>query len=74
MTGKRSFLIVEKSRTGSMIGRLRNAASTMLCVGDSIARVMIGRISKSVRGIQGARYCQLDLPSLNSFLEQLLVI
>lgn len=30
MTGNNSFLIVEKSRTGSRIGRLRNEASTIL--------------------------------------------
>jgi hypothetical protein len=30
MTGKSSFLIVEKSRTGSMVGKLRNEASTIL--------------------------------------------
>jgi hypothetical protein len=53
MTGKSSFLIVEKSRTGNMIGKLRSEASTILCVGDSMARVMIGRISKSIRGING---------------------
>lgn len=45
MTGNSSFLIVEKSRIGRIIGRLRRAASTMVCVGDSMAKCMIGSIS-----------------------------
>jgi len=45
MTGKSSFFIVEKSRTGRMVGKLRKEASTMLCVGDSIAKFMMGRMS-----------------------------
>ena len=53
MTGKSSFLIVEKSRTGNMIGKLRSEESTILCVGDSMARVMIGKISKGIRNIDG---------------------
>lgn len=46
ITGNNSFLIVEKSRTGRMVGRLLSDASTMLCVGDSIARWIIGKMSK----------------------------
>jgi len=46
ITGKSSFLMVEKSNTGNIRGRLLNEASTMLCVGDSIAKCIIGRISK----------------------------
>lgn len=46
ITGKSSFLMVEKSRTGSTTGKLLNAASTIVWVGDSIARCIIGRISK----------------------------
>ena len=45
MTGKSSFFIVEKSSTGKIAGRLRNEASTMLCVGDSIAKCIMGSIS-----------------------------
>lgn len=45
MTGNNSFLIVEKSRIGRMIGKLRSAASTMVCVGDSMAKCMIGSMS-----------------------------
>lgn len=45
ITGKSSFLMVLKSRTGRMIGRLRSAASTMECVGDSMASWIMGRIS-----------------------------
>jgi hypothetical protein len=52
MTGKSSFLIVEKSRTGNIIGKLRSEASTILWVGDSMARFMIGRMSKTVRDIR----------------------
>ena len=48
MTGNSSFLIVEKSKTGRMTGKLRRAASTIVWVGDSIARCMIGRMSLSV--------------------------
>jgi len=48
MTGKSSFFIVEKSRTGRMVGRLRNEASTMLCVGDSIANCIMGRMSRKI--------------------------
>jgi hypothetical protein len=46
ITGNSSFLMVEKSRTGRMIGRLLSDASTILWVGDSIARCIIGRISR----------------------------
>lgn len=47
ITGKTSFLIVEKSSTGRITGKLRREASTMLCVGDSMARKIMGRISVS---------------------------
>ncbi len=46
MTGNSSFLMVEKSNTGNIRGRLLNEASTILCVGDSIAKCIIGRISE----------------------------
>lgn len=46
MTGKSSFLIVEKSRIGRTIGKLRKAASTNPCVGDSMEIATIGKISK----------------------------
>lgn len=45
MTGKSSFLIVEKSSTGRTTGKLRREASTILWVGDSMPRRTIGRIS-----------------------------
>lgn len=45
MIGKSSFLMVEKSITGRITGKLLNEASTMLWVGDSIARCIIGRMS-----------------------------
>ncbi len=46
ITGNSSFLMVEKSRMGRMMGREWREASTMPWVGDSIARWMMGRISK----------------------------
>lgn len=45
ITGNSSFFIVLKSRTGRIVGRLLNAASTTECVEDSIARWIIGSIS-----------------------------
>lgn len=48
MIGNNSFLMVEKSITGRITGRHRSEASTMLCVGDSIARCIMGRISVEV--------------------------
>ena len=45
ITGKSSFLIVLKSSTGSTTGKLRRAASTIECVGHSIAANMTGSIS-----------------------------
>lgn len=45
-TGNSSFFIVLKSSTGRITGRLRSAASTIEWVGDSIARCIIGRISR----------------------------
>ena len=44
-TGKSSFLMVLKSRIGRMAGILLNAASTIECVGHSIAAMIIGNIS-----------------------------
>jgi hypothetical protein len=38
MTGNSSFFIVEKSNTGRIVGTLRNEASTILGVEDSIAK------------------------------------
>ena len=58
MTGNSSFLIVEKSKTGRMTGKLRRAASTIVWVGDSIARCMIGSMSLSVAV---AGYCTVRL-------------
>lgn len=46
ITGNNSFLIVLKSRTGRTTGKLRRAASTIECVGHSIAAIMTGSISK----------------------------
>lgn len=48
MIGNNSFFMVEKSITGSITGKHLNEASTMLCVGDSIARCMMGRMSAAV--------------------------
>lgn len=45
MMGNSSFLIVEKSSTGRMTGRLRKEASTIVWVGDSMARIIMGSIS-----------------------------
>lgn len=45
ITGNNSFLIVEKSRTGRMVGRLLSDASTILCVDDSMARWIMGKMS-----------------------------
>lgn len=45
MTGNRSFLMVEKSSTGRITGKLRREASTILWVGDSMASRIMGRIS-----------------------------
>lgn len=47
-TGKSSFLMVLKSRTGRMDGSVRSAASTMECVGHSTAARTTGRISDKV--------------------------
>ena len=43
--GKRSFFIVEKSRTGRMIGRVLRDLSTSEWVGDSSPRRMMGSMS-----------------------------
>ena len=43
--GKSSFLMVEKSRTGRMMGSMLRDLSTREWVGDSRARRMMGRIS-----------------------------
>jgi len=51
ITGNSSFFIVEKSMTGSILGRLLSAASTILCVGDSMARWMIGRMSGNFQSV-----------------------
>ena len=51
ITGNRSFFMVEKSSTGRITGRLRREASTILCVGDSMARRIMGRISVVRLGI-----------------------
>lgn len=52
MTGNRSFLMVEKSSTGRITGKLRREASTILCVGDSMARRIMGRMSVTESGIE----------------------
>lgn len=48
MTGNSSFFIVLKSSTGSTTGRLRRAASTIECVGHSIAAIMTGSMSEEI--------------------------
>ena len=52
MTGNRSFLMVEKSRTGRITGKHRREASTILCVGDSMARRIMGRMSVTELAIE----------------------
>ena len=47
-TGKSSFLMVLKSRTGRTLGRHWSAAPTRTGVGDSRAAKMIGRMSSDV--------------------------
>lgn len=45
ITGNSSFFMVEKSRIGKTTFKLRNAASTSACVGESIEIATIGSIS-----------------------------
>ena len=47
-TGNNSFFMVLKSRTGSTEGSVRIDASTMECVGHSMAAIMTGRMSASL--------------------------
>lgn len=47
-TGKSSFLMVLKSRTGRTLGRHWSAAPTRTGVGDSRAAKMMGRMSSIV--------------------------
>jgi hypothetical protein len=48
ITGKSSFFMVEKSRIGRTTGKVRSAASTRACVGDSMDIATIGRISTDI--------------------------
>lgn len=51
ITGNSSFLIVLKSSIGSIMGKARSAASTIACVGDSMARTTRGRISTDLSAL-----------------------
>lgn len=53
ITGNSSFLMVLKSRTGRITGRTLSAASTTAGVGDSMAVITIGRMSR--RGVSSER-------------------
>lgn len=56
-TGNNSFLIVLKSSAGKTLGKVLKAASTMECVGHSIAAMITGKISfrESATGLGQSR-------------------
>lgn len=68
--GNSSLLIVVKSRAGRTTGKLRNPASTIECVGHSIAANTTGKISVFEVKIGPFHTLLPYSPSLNSLPEQ----